>query len=132
MAIEFWHIKSRKDFFSVLNEMIKETERKVLADPNWAVVDTWLSQLYFMRRTTANGRKPTFDERTSITLGRSSGIELQGAPPDWAEYGEKLRELSQYDQYWRTDAGLKGLDKNKDYRVMFPRLYDLSDEPDTP
>jgi hypothetical protein len=81
-----------------------------------------------MTQWSANGRKPAFDDRATITMGRTAQSAIQGTNDmEWYDYMQQLTELDSYFKFWRSDAGLLTLDRN-DYRTSFPGDYDFSDE----
>ena len=133
MAIDFHYTTSRAAFFRTLIETREETERRMREEPGWKVMEEFLMQLIFMQNCTANGRKPTFEERKSITMGRSAYHAFQGVTDEgWSDYSEKISELNSYFKFWLTDKGLENADEENDMRFDFPDHYDVSDEPDAP
>jgi hypothetical protein len=128
----FKYTTSREAFFKTLVETRAETERRIREEPGWQVMNEFLAQLIFIENCTANGRKPTFEERKSITMGRSAYHAFQGVTDEgWSEYSAKISDLSGYFKFWLSDKGLETADED-DYRFDFPDDEDLSDEPDSP
>jgi hypothetical protein len=128
MARRFDIVTDREAFFRLLGEAIDTTARLMVASPTYELLHHFSRQLEAMRNWTANGRKPTFDERRSVTLGVTAQRELQGTTdPEWSSYMMLVTALSSYFKFWRTDAGLRTLDST-DWRVSFPNDYDFSDE----
>ena len=92
------------------------------------MLQSFARQLDAMKGWTQHGRKPTFDERKSITMGRTAQREIQGTSEmEWYDYMQLISELDLYFKYWRSDAGLLTLDES-DWRINFPGRHDLSDE----
>lgn len=127
MPLELNYIKSRAQFFDVLQELIQQAEAH-LKKEKWPTLEDMLMQLYAVRKWTANGRKPTFDERKSFTAGTAASREFEGTNDmAWYDFSQKMMELSLYLKCWRTDPGLATFDE-EDWRADFPDDYDLSDE----
>lgn len=125
MPLKLNHIKSRAQFFDVLAEVIQQAEDEL---EKWPALEAILTQLYAVRRWTANGRKPTFDERKSFTAGRIAARQFEGTNDlYWYDFSDKVGDIWMYFKCWRTDAGLATLD-DTDWRSSFPDDYDFSDE----
>src|ERR1700748_1403370 len=117
MASEFGLVTNRQEFFRQLGICIAAKRRFFAKDPTVFILDPISRQLEAVRNWTLNGRKPTFDERRSISMGRTVQRELEGTPdPAWSRYQFRISELSNYFKLWRSDAGLNGLDEN-DWRT---------------
>jgi hypothetical protein len=121
-------VTSRSEFFQLLDTAITKTQEFIAQNPTWEMLQAIARQLQAMKQWTANGRKPSFDERQTISMGTTVQRELQGTPElEWYDYMQLIAELDLYFKYWRTDAGLLTLDEN-DWRINFPEEHDLSDE----
>jgi hypothetical protein len=128
MAQRFHLVTSRHEFFVQLDMAIAKTQQFIGQNPTWAMLEPIARQLEAIKKWTEYGRKPTFDERKSISMGRTVQRELQGTSDDeWYNYMRRISELASYFKIWRSDAGLNTLDEN-DWRTSFPNTYDLSDE----
>jgi hypothetical protein len=107
MPIHRSYVKSRADFFTVLDDTLMET--RLIAGPSaiWTPIESILGQLDAMKRWTAHGRVPTGNERRSISITLIAERELQAmpedVPEDLFEYVQKLYELSGYFKEWLTD-----------------------------
>jgi hypothetical protein len=128
MRVQFHIVTDRSAFFTLLDAAIAETARLLMAHPTDVLLPSFAKQLGAMKSWTANGRKPSFDERRSISMGTTAQRELAGATRvEWAKYVILLTELDLYFKLWRSDAGLQTLDQS-DWRLSFPADYDISDE----
>lgn len=128
MRIQFHIVVNRATFFRLLDAAIAETAHLSALYPNDALLPSFAKQLVAIKHWTANGRKPTFDERRSISMGTTAQRELAGATSvEWAKYAMLVTELDLYFKLWRSDAGLQTLDQS-DWRLSFPSKYDFSDE----
>lgn len=128
MANRFSIVTSRNRFFELLSDAVAKTNQLLLTNPDKAILHSFAAQLAAMKNWTANGRKPTFDERKSITMGVAAQREIQGtSSADLAEFLTLISALDSYFKFWRTDAGLQTLD-DTDWRISFPSDYDFSDE----
>jgi hypothetical protein len=128
MPLKFIYTTCRPDFFRTLAEVREETARRIVEKPGWVVLEIFVRELNFMQNATADGRKPTFGERQSITMGRVAVDASQGSSGDWEDYFGKIMELDYYFKLWRSDKGLARASEN-DHRYGFPDDQDLSDEP---
>ncbi|HEY3818794.1 MAG TPA: hypothetical protein VGL81_16600 [Polyangiaceae bacterium] len=114
------YIQDRATFFDALDKGIADSRRLGGAPPGFAPLETILYQLEMIKVWTANGRKPTKDERRSITMGMTVVRELEPAPTDdLFRYTELIHELSFYFKLWWDDAEWAAMD-DKDPRLSFP------------
>jgi hypothetical protein len=128
MPNPFHIVTSRSEFFRQLDLSIAETQRFLTANPTWTLLSSVDRQLSAMKQWTQHGRKPTFDERKSISMGMTVRCQFHGTSDvAWYDYMQRISELANYFMYWRSDAGLDGFD-DSDWRNSFPDRYDLSDE----
>jgi hypothetical protein len=111
MPIHRNYVKSRADFFKVLDDALQETKRIAGPSATWPPIESILDQLDAMKRWTANGRDPTKDERRSISIGLIASRELQGVPDDLYDYVQKLHELSGYFKEWLADDEVAAFDE---------------------
>jgi hypothetical protein len=119
---------SRHEFFVQLEAAIAKTQQLIAQKPTWELLQSVARQLEAMKAWTHSGRKPTFDERKSITMGRKAYREIHDTnDSEWQDYMDLITDLALYFKYWRSDAGLQTLDSN-DWRTDFPERHDLSDE----
>jgi hypothetical protein len=128
MANRFAIVTGRKRFFELLNVAVTKTNELVLTNADKTTLHSFAAQLAAITKWTANGRKPTFDERKSITMGVAAQREIQGTSnAELAEFLTMISALDSYFKFWRTDAGLHTLD-DTDWRLSFPDDCDFSDE----
>jgi hypothetical protein len=124
----FHIVTSRNEFFNKLDIAISKTRTHIQHEPNWELLGSISRQLDAIKAWTKNDRKPTFDERKSITMGRMAGRELQDTTDyEWYDYKELIGELAYYFKLWLSDAGLNAVDDD-DMGINFPDTYDVSDE----
>lgn len=113
-------IRSRGDFFAVLAECLRlgrDFERGAPGDPFFVSVRR---QLEAMEPWTANGRKPTKDERRSVDFGTRVVRDLEPPPtPELGAWGERLKELFSYFKHWKSDPDWNALDDD-DFRTSDP------------
>ena len=121
--IQHRFIRCRDDFFAVLSECLhraREFERKAPGD---ALVKNIRQQLEAVEQWTANGRRPTKEERQQIVFGLQVVRELEPPPtPALAKWGDRLTEISFYFKHWRSDVEWNALDDG-DFEVFFPDDY---------
>jgi hypothetical protein len=128
MPLKFNIVTDRAAFFDQLDLAIAKTKTLIAQNPTWEMLQSFARQLEAMKQWSANGRKPSFDERRTITMGRTAQREIQGTNDlEWYDYMQQITELDSYFKFWRSDAGLATLDTD-DYRTSFPGDYDFSDE----
>jgi hypothetical protein len=128
MPLDYNIVTDRAAFFDQLDLAIAKTKKLISENPSWEMLHSFARQLDAMKQWSANGRKPAFDERKSITMGRAAQREIQGTNDmEWYDYMQQITELDSYFKFWRSDAGLSTLDTD-DYRTSFPADYDFSDE----
>lgn len=122
-------IHNRAEFFVQLDRAITMTKSLQAKNPDWGTLDSYAAQLDAIERWTAHGRKPTFDERKSITVGMSAYRELENTNDlDWDDYKTVLMQLEDYFKYWLSDAGLETFDWDGEL-VGMTNDFDFSDEP---
>jgi hypothetical protein len=75
-------IRSRADFFRVLDEALKGILDRLTKVPNLGAYQIIENELDAMKRWTANGRTPTQDERDRVDIGVITIRELEPAGTD--------------------------------------------------
>ena len=79
MGIHRNFVKSRADFYKVLDDALAETKRIAGTRTDYAPIESILYQLDAMKRWTAQGRDPLLAERRSITMGQVVSREVRRA-----------------------------------------------------
>jgi hypothetical protein len=98
-------ITSRADFQRALDEALHEIGDLVKKAPKLAPYEEIEMQLDAMKRWTANGREPTKDERTSITIGLLVIRELDPEPDlETYEKQELFKACHHYFREWPVDG----------------------------
>lgn len=99
-----WYIKTRKEFFEVLDRAIAETDKRIQEAPDFDAFDSVREQLEAMKKWTAGGRTPTEDEQQRIDIAliavRELDPEIDAA---MAKYHELLVQLDGYFCEWPDD-----------------------------
>lgn len=98
-----FYIRSRAEFFQVLEQCIAVATQKNRESSFW-VFDSILKQLQAIREWTANGRTPTEEERSELTMGyyavREFDDEIDG---EFGEFLEWVVQLAGYFEEWPED-----------------------------
>ncbi|HRI66248.1 MAG TPA: hypothetical protein PK156_18500 [Polyangium sp.] len=92
-------LTNRADFFDVLDKTHLEAVKIAANGPGFGPMQSIADQLERMKSLTANGRKPTEDERDSITIGLIAVRELE--PPSSEAMGDFLDRLHELNGYFR-------------------------------
>jgi hypothetical protein len=97
-------LRTRKDFFEVLNETARDAERLASQAPDFEPYQQIVEQLRAMQQWTAGGRTPTATERDSTSLGLIAIRELDPQPEGFmASFIPRLHELDGYFREWPAD-----------------------------
>lgn len=99
-----WYIKTRAEFFEVLDRALAETKRRRAASPNFPPYQMIERQLEAMKQWTASGRPPTPDEQKMINIGLIAVREID-PQVDAANqrYHDDLVQLDGYFMEWPPD-----------------------------
>lgn len=92
-------LTNRADFFEVLEQTHLEVQGIVANGPRFGPMQSVADQLELMKSQTANGRKPTEDERDAITIGLIAVRELE--PPTDEAMGDLIARLHELNGYFR-------------------------------
>lgn len=99
-----WYIRTRAEFFEVLERTIAELSSAEGALPEFSPHGSILRQLHAMREWTRDGRAPTEAEQDRITIGLFAVRELDAADGDrYAGLQERLVQLDGYFCEWPED-----------------------------
>lgn len=98
-------IRTRQEFFEVLEETRTEAERLAASAPGFRAFEVILEQLEAMQGWTAGGRAPTDEERESINIGLIAVRDLDPEPDAaMADFIQRLHELNGYFAEWPADS----------------------------
>src|SRR5262245_56825721 len=92
-------IRTREDFFRILESTTTEIDGFVAREPAYPVWGLLQRQLHAMREWTANGADPTPDQRGRISIGLLAARELEPAPD--AAIEDLTTRLHLLNYYWR-------------------------------
>lgn len=99
-----WYIRTRAEFFEVLDRTIAELGSADGALPEFSPHGSILLQLQAMREWTREGRAPTEEEQDRITIGWFAVRELDAADSEGrASLQERLVQLDGYFCEWPED-----------------------------
>ena len=99
-----WYIKSRAEFFDVLESTIAIAKARAEHVPAFGPYQTVLAQLQAMRNWKADGRTPEQEERDRIDIGLIAVREIdEQADDESAEFHELLLQLDGYFCEWPED-----------------------------
>ena len=99
-----WYIKTRSEFFDVLESTIAIASAKASKVPAFGLYQNVLRQLLAMREWTANGRTPDQDERERNDIGLIAVREIDPQDDDEsADFHELLVQLDGYFYEWPED-----------------------------
>jgi hypothetical protein len=94
-------LTNRADFFEVLERTHLEVEAAVANGPGIGPMQSIANQLVAMKSQTANGRRPTEDERDAITIGLIAAREFEPvADETMGNLVARLHELNGYFREW--------------------------------
>jgi hypothetical protein len=94
-------LTNRADFFEVLERTHLEVEAAVANGPGIGPMQSIANQLAAMKSQTANGRRPTEDERDAITMGLIAAREFEPvADETMGNLVARLHELNGYFREW--------------------------------
>lgn len=98
-----WYIRTRAEFFDVLDRTIEAARRRAASSPLWTD-NSIEAQLRAMAEWTAAGRTPTLEERDRIHIGLIAIREFDPEPEgEDADYIECLIQLAGYFDEWPDD-----------------------------
>jgi hydrogenase maturation factor len=98
-----WYIKTRAEFFEVLERTIATARQRAAASPLWAHASI-LAQLEAMRDWTKGGRAPLAEERARITMGFIAVREFEAeGEADGGSFLECLVQLAGYFEEWPAE-----------------------------
>ena len=81
----------------MLEEARLKTQEALAVDPTWSMTNTIQAQLDFMESCVANGRSPTPEEASRISLGV---IAVRNLDDSYPEYSSLLKKLSYAFKRW--------------------------------
>lgn len=73
------------DFPALLSKALQATNQRISAVPNDAMYDSIKNQLEFIRSCVETGRKPTEEEKRSLTIGVYAAREFETSDPEFAD-----------------------------------------------
>jgi hypothetical protein len=104
-------IKSREDFFRVLDEALAQILERLKKMPNFDPYQMIENELDAMKRWTAGGRTPTEQEREWVDIGVITIRELEPAETgEDYDFNNLLHELNYYFSNWPDDPGVAAED----------------------
>jgi len=104
-------IKSRDDFFRVLDDALKKIADRVIKDPSFEPFGAIENQLDAMKRWTAGGREPSEAERQWVDIGVISIRDLEPSETvEEADFSNSLHELNYYFANWPDDPDVPAED----------------------
>lgn len=90
----------------MLEEARLKTQEALAVDPTWSMTNTIQAQLDFMESCVANGRSPTPEEASRISLGVIAVRNLDDSYPEYSSLLKKLSyALSGGTNFLKTEAG---------------------------
>ena len=99
-------IRSREDFFRMLEVTTAEIDGFVVREPAYAVWGLLQRQLHAMRQWTADGTDPTAEQRGRVSIGLVAARELEPAPdPKIDDLATRLHLLNYYWRNWPVERG---------------------------
>ena len=99
-----WYIKTRAEFFDVLDRAIAETKKRRATSPNFPPYQILERQLEAMKQWTAGGRAPTPDEQGKISIGIIAVREIDPQVDEASyAYQQDLLQLGGYFGEWPDD-----------------------------
>jgi hypothetical protein len=110
---QYKHIKRRSDFYPAVDDAIARTFALLGQAPNDPTLSSILTQLEYIKRITAGGREPTYDERTSTRIGVRLLRAFEPAQTDEIEaWINVCSEVEGYFRDWLDDATFQTIDED--------------------
>ncbi len=98
----YGEINSRADFDVCLQKALREGKAFLVQRPGDPAIEPIVQQLEAVATWSANGGKPTKDQRSSIDIGVRASRELE-ADPETYSWNQDLYALDSYIEDWPSD-----------------------------
>lgn len=98
----YGQINSRADFDALLHRATLEGRALLARRPGDPAIDPIVRQLEAVAAWSANGQKPSKDQRSSIDMGLRASRELEG-DPDTYKWTQDIFALDAYIEDWPSD-----------------------------